>query len=147
MKRSLDEAARAAEEGEVPIGAAIGMNGEILASAHNRIEQTHDATAHAEIQVIKIASDKLKNWRLNETVLCATLEPCTMCLGAIKQARISTVVFGAGDSRYGAMGSVHDLSGDTRLGPSIQVIKGIMTEECSRLLKEFFARRRTSGNR
>ena len=145
MVKSLEEARLASTEGEVPIGAAIGLNREIIASAHNRIEQSHNATAHAEIQAITIASERLKNWRLNEAILCVTLEPCTMCLGAIKQARIPVVAFGAGDSRYGAMGSIHDLSGDTRLGPAIHVIRGIMAEECSKILKDFFARRRAGG--
>ena len=142
MDCALNEARKGFQEGEVPIGAVLSMNGQIISSAHNQIEQSNDATAHAEILVIREASKKLNNWRLTDAILCATLEPCTMCVGAIKLSRIPTVIFGAGDSRFGAMGSTRDLSGEDKVGPAINIIKGIKAEECSQLLKDFFALRR-----
>ena len=164
MEQALDEARQAKAEGEVPIGAVLAMpvverplveqerssnlpesifhqNGigfEVIARAHNRVERQRDATAHAEIEVLKKASSVLGKWRLGEAILCVTLEPCVMCVGAIRLARVGCVAFGASDSRMGGMGTVADFAMESRLGPAPEVVKGVREEECRSLLKEFF---------
>ena len=142
MSIALEEAQKAFDKGEVPIGAVVADRNGILSQAHNLIESKHDATAHAELLAIQAAAKKVSNWRLLDTVLCVTIEPCTMCLGAIRQSRIATVIYGARDARYGAMGSLYDLSQDERLGKPPQVIPGVKAEECAQLLKDFFKLRR-----
>ena len=145
MDLALAEAAIALHEGEVPVGAIVASADAILARDHNRIEQRRDATAHAELLAIQAASSAKKNWRLEDCVLCVTLEPCTMCTGAIKQSRIPVVVFGAQDPRLGACGSLYDLSQDPRNGPVPRVISGVQGEKCLALLKEFFRKIREGG--
>ena len=146
MNCAIEEAKLAFSEGEVPIGAAIGSwageAGTLIARDHNRIEQKHDPTAHAEMLVIRAAAEKAGNWRLSDTVLCVSLEPCLMCAGAIRLARIPLLVFGAADNRFGAFGSGLDLSEDASLGPLPEVRKGLRSEECAGLLKQFFKERR-----
>ena len=140
MRIALEQAQLAASIGEVPVGAVVARENKIISSAHNRMEADKDASAHAEILAIRAASKELANWRLEDCVLCVTLEPCTMCLGAIKQARIPTVVFGASDPRLGACGSLYDLSIDPRNGPVPRIISGFEQEKCSALLKDFFSK-------
>ena len=143
MDEALCEAALAAEAGDVPIGAVIAINNEIIARAHNQIELNHDATAHAEILAIQRASSALNDWRLNDAILCVTLEPCPMCAAAIRQARIQTVIFGALDPVRGGMGSLFDLSLDTRLGsPLPRVVSAVKENECKNLLQQFFKKKR-----
>lgn len=142
MRLALEEARLGANAGEVPVGAIVALHGEVIARAHNQTEQLRDATAHAEILALRQASRQLSRWRLEDVVLCATLEPCTMCAGAIRLARVPLVVFGAGDSRYGAFGSTVDLSLDTRPGPVPSLMKDVLAAECRSLLKDFFAERR-----
>ncbi|NLF24134.1 MAG: nucleoside deaminase [Deltaproteobacteria bacterium] len=145
MQAALEQARAAFELGEVPVGAAIGRDGRVIAVGHNEIESAHDATLHAEIVAIRRASVLQKDWRLNDTILCVTLEPCTMCAGAIRQARIPVVAFGATDPRFGAFGSIYDLSQDTRLGSPIRVIAGIQAQRCTELLTDFFKKNRSKA--
>ena len=135
----------AAESGdEVPVGAVlVSATGEVLASAHNLREAKNDPTSHAEIEVIRKAAADLADWRLENTTLFVTLEPCVMCAGAIVAARIPRVVFGAWDERVGAAGSVYDVLRDSRLGKPVEVIPGVLETECSALLKAFFEAKRS----
>ena len=129
---------------EVPVGAVlVSATGEVLASAHNLREAKNDPTSHAEIEVIRKAAADLADWRLENTTLFVTLEPCVMCAGAIVAARIPRVVFGAWDERVGAAGSVYDVLRDSRLGKPIEVIPGVLETECSALLKAFFEAKRS----
>ncbi len=140
MQEALRESAKALQMGEVPVGAVVAHQGQILARGHNLTETRHDAAAHAEMIVLNEASRKLNNWRLSDCILCVTLEPCTMCIGASRLARVGAIVFGASDSRLGAAGSLYDLSEDPRLGPLPRVIRGVLAEECENNLKTFFSR-------
>jgi len=142
MQAALTEAALAAKQGEVPVGAVISNGKDIIARAHNIVEANHDPAGHAEVLALREAAQKLGDWRLNNLILCVTLEPCTMCLGAIKQARISTIVFAAHDSERGACGSLYDLSLDSRVGPVPKVISGIREDESVALLQRFFKEKR-----
>lgn len=142
MTAALCEARAAEIIGEVPVGAVVYHNGEIIARAHNRVEADTDCCAHAEILAIKQASLVLDNWRLSQAVICVTLEPCSMCMGAIRLARIPLLIYGASDPRVGAAGSLYNLASDDRLGPAIELISGIKAEECAQLLKNFFRAKR-----
>ena len=138
MKKALDEARLAFEKGEVPIGAVIVKDGEVIASAHNLRETEHSATAHAELLAIQKACEVLGGWRLSGCELYVTLEPCPMCAGAIINSRIDRVVFGSKDEKAGACGSVMNLfAADFNHRPKLTV--GVLEEECSSILKEFFA--------
>ncbi len=139
---ALKEAEKAYAAGEVPVGAVVSRGEEVIATAHNLIETNHDATAHAEVLSIREASKVIGDWRLNECLLTVTLEPCTMCLGAIKQARIGSLVFLAYDPVRGACGSLYDLSSDSRLGPNPKVIYEFNAEPSLEILKKFFKERR-----
>ena len=136
MRKALEQAARAAEKGEIPVGAVIVKNGEILAATHNLCEELHDATAHAERLAISEAGERTGSWRLSDCTLYVTLEPCPMCAGAIIQARIENVYFGAYDPKSGCLGSVCDLSGV--LPHKIEYRGGVMQGECEEILKNFF---------
>jgi tRNA(adenine34) deaminase len=141
MQLALIEAAKAGDD--VPVGAIlINSNGEVIASGHNRKEALKDPTSHAEIEVIRAATQKLQDYRLTGCTLIVTLEPCAMCAGAIVAARIPRVVFGAWDPRVGAAGSIMDLLRDQRLGKPVEVIPGVLEQECAALLKEFFDKKR-----
>ncbi len=141
MHLALEEARLAGEE--VPVGAVlVSKEGQVLSSAHNQREFKSDPTSHAEIEVIRSASSGLNEWRLEGTTLFVTLEPCVMCAGAILAARIPRVVFGAWDGRVGAAGSVYDVLRDSRVGKPVEVVSGVLENECSELLKEFFASKR-----
>lgn len=142
MEQSLAEAAKAASVDEVPVGCVIAHQERIIGRGHNTTELSSHVFAHAEINAIREASQTLNNWRLSECIICITLEPCTMCLGAIRLARLPLLVFGAGDSKQGAVGSLYDLSQDERLGPALRVISGIKESDCQQLLKEFFSKKR-----
>ena len=138
MEIALDEAKIAALKDEVPVGAVIVKNGEVIASAHNLRETLNDPTAHAEILAIKKASSILKNWRLNECEMYVTLEPCPMCAGAIINSRIKDVYFGAMDPKAGACGSVVDLFSVEKFNHHPHVIRGLFQEKSSQMLKDFF---------
>jgi tRNA(adenine34) deaminase len=143
MSKALEQAQLAAEVGEVPVGAVFYHNGEIISAKHNLVETNHDASAHAEMLVIKEASNKLSDWRLNEGILCVTLEPCSMCSGAIRLSRVGTLVFGANDPSLGAVGSLFDICADPRLGPLPRGITGVKQDDCGKILKNFFSKLRS----
>lgn len=143
MGDALAEALLAAERGEVPVGAVIWHpTSGIIARASNRVEEFTDATAHAEMLAIRAASAAISNWRLGECALFVTLEPCTMCIGALRNARVGTIIYGASDPRAGAVGSLYDLALDQRLGQVPRVISNVRSAECAKLLTDFFVRRR-----
>jgi tRNA(adenine34) deaminase len=142
MAKALEAASQSGDE--VPVGALlVSANGEVLATAHNLREAKSDPTSHAEIEVIRQAAADLRDWRLENTTLFVTLEPCVMCAGAIVAARIPRVVFGAWDERVGAAGSIYDVLRDSRLGKPVEVIPGVLEAECSGLLKSFFEAKRS----
>jgi tRNA(adenine34) deaminase len=137
MQLALDQAKLAGDE--VPVGAVlVSKSGEVLATAHNLRESKSDPTSHAEIEVIRMASARVGDWRLEDTTLFVTLEPCVMCAGAIVAARIPRVVFGAWDERVGAAGSIYDILRDSRLGKPVEVIPGVAELEARAILRNFF---------
>ncbi|KUO19719.1 tRNA adenosine(34) deaminase TadA [Streptomyces dysideae] len=140
MRLALDEAAQARRGGDVPVGAVVlsGDGTTVLATAHNEREATGDPTAHAEILAIRRAAAKLGEWRLSDCTLVVTLEPCTMCAGALVQSRVDRVVYGARDEKAGATGSLWDVVRDRRLNHRPEVIEGVLAAECARILTEFF---------
>jgi tRNA(adenine34) deaminase len=141
MALALAEANRSGQD--VPVGAVlVDPDGNVVSCAHNEREATGDPTAHAEILAIQRAGKVSSKWRLEELTLVVTLEPCVMCAGAIVAARIPRIVFGAFDDRVGGAGSRYDLVRDSRLGSPVEVITGVMQEECSKALKDFFEKRR-----
>lgn len=142
MQLAIAQAQQAATLGEVPVGAVVVLNHEVIAAAHNQPIGQHDPSAHAEIQALRQAAAKLGNYRLVDCQLYVTLEPCAMCTGAIQHARISQLIFGAKDSKTGACGSVVDLMADARLNHHTQVIAGVMADECAAMLSDFFKQRR-----
>ncbi len=142
MGVALERAREAGAAGDVPIGAVIARDGEVLASAGNERERRKDPTAHAELLVIRAAAEALGGWRLPGTTLYVTLEPCSMCAGAIVLARIPAVVFGAADPKAGAAGSVLDVLGEPALNHRPEVGAGLRAAECGELLSSFFADRR-----
>ncbi|HEY4812640.1 MAG TPA: tRNA adenosine(34) deaminase TadA [Solirubrobacteraceae bacterium] len=142
MRLALREADRALEHEDVPIGAVLVRDGEVVAAAHNERELHQDPTAHAEIIALREAAQAMGTWRLLDTVLYVTLEPCAMCAGAIVLARVPRVVFGASDPKAGACGSVLDVLGETRLNHCPDVAGGLLAGECGGLLSAFFASRR-----
>ena len=141
MLLALEEAKKAAEKGEVPIGAVIARRGEVIATAHNGRETTFDATAHAETSAIRAACQKLQGWHLTDCTLYVTLEPCPMCAGAIINSRIDKVVFGAYDSREGSFGSLINLA-SYPYSSRPEIIGGVMEKECKEVLSEFFKKMR-----
>ena len=142
MRLALERASEAEAHGDVPIGAALARGEELLAAAGNERELRRDPTAHAEILAIRAAAEALRGWRLPDTTLYVTLEPCAMCAGAIVLARIPTDIFGAPDPKAGAAGSVLDVLAEPALNHRPRVIGGVMEEECAALLRDFFATRR-----
>ena len=139
MREALSEARAAYALGETPIGAIVVRDGEIIARAHNLREATHDATAHAELLAIRQANQRLGGWRLIGCTLYVTLEPCAMCAGAIVLARIPTLVYAASDPKAGACGSVLNLVLHDRLNHQVELIPGVLAEESSQLLRQFFS--------
>jgi len=147
MAVALEQARLAWAEGEVPVGAVVVKNGEIIATGYNRPIGGHDPTAHAEIVALRAAADKLGNYRLPGCELYVTLEPCIMCSGAMMHARLARVVYGALDPKTGACGSVVDLFAEDRLNHHTEVVGGVMAEEASAMLKAFFAERRAAARK
>ena len=141
MQRALKEAEKAYKENEVPVGAVIVLNNEIIGKGYNRVEALQDPTAHAEIIAISSAVNKVGNWRLNGAVLYSTIEPCLMCAGAIILSRIEKVVFGAMDKKFGAFGSVLDIT-RYKWNHKIKVVSGILKDESSALMERFFKEKR-----
>jgi tRNA(adenine34) deaminase len=144
MKLALEEAHKAAQEQEVPVGAVAVLDGELVAQEHNRSIQLHDPTGHAEILVLREAGQKLSNYRLKNLEIYVTLEPCAMCAGALLWARIQRLVFGARDEKAGAVFSKASLLSEGRFNHTVQVVEGILAQPSRELLQEFFAARRAS---
>jgi tRNA(adenine34) deaminase len=142
MQFAIEQARLAEAIDEVPVGAVLVQDNTIIVSAHNQPITNNDPTAHAEIQLLRAAGKKLNNYRLPNTTLYVTLEPCTMCLGAMIHARVSRVVFGAYDQKTGVCGSCQDLSTSECFNHSIEVEGGILADECKNLLQKFFKKRR-----
>jgi tRNA(adenine34) deaminase len=148
MRMALQAAQDARELGEVPVGAClINSNGEVLAIAGNRTITSNDPTAHAEVLALRESAAKIGNYRLTETVLYTTIEPCAMCAGALVNARIKRLVFGAHDERFGAVESVFQLCDSSYLNHRIEITKGVLADECKRLIQEFFKGRREKRER
>ena len=142
MSLALEQARKAEEEGEVPVGAVLVKDDLLIAKAHNQPISTNDPTAHAEIQLLRAAGKKLKNYRLTGTSLYVTLEPCAMCLGAIMHARVEHVVFGAYDPKTGVCGSSENLIDANCFNHKIDLVSGVLENESKQLLKNFFNSRR-----
>jgi tRNA(adenine34) deaminase len=141
MRRALAEARKAAEQGEVPVGAVVVKNGVVFASGYNRLILKNDPTAHAEIMALRKAARKLKNYRLLGTTLYVTIEPCAMCLGAAIQARIGRLVFGALDPKAGAVSSIIAFPME-KTNHRLQILGGILEDECGRIIRDFFKAKR-----
>ena len=144
MALAIKQAVKANNEGEVPVGAVLIKDGQLIAQAHNQPISTNDATAHAEIQLLRAAGRKQKNYRLIDTTIFVTLEPCAMCLGALMHARIARVVFGAYDYKTGVCGSRVDLSTESFFNHKMEISGGILEKDCKKLLQTFFKSRRKS---
>jgi tRNA(adenine34) deaminase len=147
MRMALDEAQQAYDEDEVPIGAVIVYGDRVIASAHNQREQLNDPTAHAEMIAITQAAEALRCWRLEGCTLYVTLEPCPMCAGAIVQARIPLVVYGAVDPKAGAVRTLYKILDDPRLNHRCQIVPDVLGVECGRILTQFFQQQRRLGKK
>jgi len=145
MRLALEQAAGAAALGEVPIGAVVVCDGVVVATGSNRREIDADPTAHAELMAVREAAAALGRWRLEGCTVYVTLEPCPMCAGALHAARVDRCVYGAVDPKAGALGTLYDIASDVRLNHRYEVTAGVLAEESSRLLKEFFAGLRARG--
>ena len=145
MQQALLLARRAQEQDEVPVGALVVLGEQVIGEGWNRPIASHDPTAHAEIIALRFAATTVQSYRLNDAVLYVTLEPCAMCIGAILNARIARVVFGAWDLRAGACGSVLDVPRETALNHRVDVFGGVCSEECGAILTTFFEARRARG--
>ena len=146
MELALQQAREAGLRGEVPVGAVLIAGEQLLAVAGNSPIQLFDPSAHAEILAIRRAAELLRNYRLPDTTLYVTLEPCIMCMGALIQARVSTLVYGAADPKTGAAKSLYTIGNDHRLNHNLTVTGGVLADECAALLKDFFRERRSCGS-
>jgi tRNA(adenine34) deaminase len=145
MELAIEEAEKAGQKDEVPVGAVlVSETGDILARAHNQTITRADPSAHAEILALRHAAKKVSNYRLVNTILYVTVEPCIMCMGAIVHARVSKLVYGSKDPKWGAAGSLYDFAKDARLNHRIEVVEGICSKRCGRLMQDFFRMRRKS---
>lgn len=143
MKLAIKEAKKAGQKDEVPVGAVlVSGSGDILSQSHNQVITFGDPTAHAEISALRKAAEKIQNYRLLNTTLYVTIEPCVMCMGAIVHARVARVVFGAKDLKWGAAGSLYNFAEDTRLNHRPQIIPGVCLDECRELMLNFFRSKR-----
>ncbi len=142
MRLALKEAGLAFSAGEVPVGAVLVAGGKVIASAHNLREQMNDPSAHAEVNALREGARLAGNWRLNNTTLYVTKEPCIMCAGAMVNARLGRLVYGCSDSKGGAAGSLYHILADERLNHRVRVTSGVLENECAELLKTFFRDRR-----
>jgi tRNA(adenine34) deaminase len=147
MKLALEEAEKAFREEEVPVGAVIVHEERVIASAHNQREQLHDPTAHAEMIAITQAAEWLQSWRLDGCTLYVTLEPCAMCAGAIIQARIPTLVYGAADPKAGAVDTLYRMLDDQRLNHRCRTVSGVLADRCGEILSRFFQDQRRLGKK
>jgi tRNA(adenine34) deaminase len=142
MRMALKEAGTAFHEGEVPVGAVLVKDGRVIAIAHNCRESLHDPTGHAEVLAIRHGAHECGSWRLSDATLYVTKEPCIMCAGAMVNARLGRLVFGCRDEKGGAVESLYTLLSDKRLNHQVQVVPGVLGEECAEILKRFFQERR-----
>ena len=142
MREALSEAQVAEMEGEVPIGAVVLMDGKIFGRGHNSSIRLHDPTAHAEIVALRQASRNAQNYRLPGSVLIVTIEPCIMCVGAMIQARVDEVIYGAADPKAGAIRSRFQIGEDAQLNHKVKAVSGILEDQCGAIIREFFASRR-----
>ncbi|HFI0271050.1 TPA: tRNA adenosine(34) deaminase TadA [Streptococcus suis] len=142
MRQALEEARKSLEKDEIPIGCVIVKKGQIIGRGHNAREELNQAIMHAEVMAIQEANRVEGNWRLLETTLFVTIEPCVMCSGAIGLARIPRVIYGATNQKFGAAGSLYDILADVRLNHRVEVGKGILEEECAQMMQDFFRQRR-----
>ncbi|MDP2364693.1 MAG: tRNA adenosine(34) deaminase TadA [Ignavibacteria bacterium] len=147
MYAALQEAERAFEDDEVPVGAVVVHKNKIIGRGYNQIEKLKDATAHAEMIALTSASNHLGNWRLNECAIYVTLEPCIMCTGALLSSRISELYFGANDIKFGACGSIYNLAEESKVNHTIKVYGGILAKESEDLLKSFFNKKRIANKK
>jgi tRNA(adenine34) deaminase len=147
MKVAIDQAKIAEENGDVPIGAVIVHNDTIIAKAYNQREQLKDPTAHAEIIALTQAAAYLESWRLNGCTIYVTLEPCPMCAGALVLARIDRLVYGCDDPKTGACGTLYNIVQDSQLNHRLEVTSGVLANECSQVLQEFFEKRRDEDSK
>jgi tRNA(adenine34) deaminase len=147
MREAIALAAQGAGLDDVPVGAVIVRDGEIIAAEHNRRIIDADPTAHAEMLAIRSAARNIKDWRLGGCTLFVTLEPCCMCAGAIVLARLDRVVYGAADPKAGAIDTLYRIGRDERLNHTVEVVPGVLADECGRLLSDFFRRRRDLGKK
>ncbi len=139
MALALEEAARATAHGDVPVGAVVLVDGEVVAASHNERERRGDPTAHAELLALRAAAEHLGSWRLDRATLVVTLEPCPMCAGALVAGRVGRLVYGAADPKAGACGSLYNLCVDPRLNHELPVTGGVLAAECAAQLRAFFA--------
>jgi tRNA(adenine34) deaminase len=146
MELALAEARKAYDLGEIPIGAVLVVDGTVIASAHNMRETWHDATAHAEMIVIREACRQLERWRLTGATLYVTIEPCPMCAGALVMSRIDRLVYGSSDYKAGGVESVFNIVQNKALNHSMEVTAGVMADECAGIMREFFRMRRKRGD-
>jgi tRNA(adenine34) deaminase len=142
MKEALREAQKAYKKGEVPVGAVAVYKNQIIGRGHNQTEQLQDPTAHAEILAITAAANALSSWRLNDVQMFTTVEPCTMCAGALVLARVKRIIFGARDEKFGGCGSIFNIVSETRLNHQIEITSGVMEAEAASLMKSFFRNKR-----
>jgi tRNA(adenine34) deaminase len=147
MYVALQEAERAFEDDEVPVGAVVVHKNKIIGRGYNQIEKLKDATAHAEMIAITSASNHLKSWRLNECAVYVTLEPCIMCTGALLSSRINELYFATSDPKFGACGSIHNLAEESKTNHKIKVYSGLLAKESEDLLKTFFKKKRNVNRR
>ncbi len=147
MRAALREAHASLARDEVPVGCVIVHDGLVIGRGHNQVESLQDATAHAEILAIGAASNALGSWRLHECTLYVTLEPCSMCAGAIVLSRVGRLVYGATDPKAGGCGSVTDVTGERRLNHRVEITRGVLEDECGELLREFFRKKRKAALR
>jgi tRNA(adenine34) deaminase len=146
MRIALTEARTASQHGDIPIGAVVlDASGDVVGAGHNRREADADPLAHAEVLALKAAAESLGTWRLDDCTLVVTVEPCTMCAGAVVQSRVGRLVFGAWNDEMGAVGTLWDVVRDRRLHHRPEVVSGVLADECSLLVQQFFAEHRDSG--
>jgi tRNA(adenine34) deaminase len=142
MRLALEEAEAAFDADEVPVGAIVVQDDTVIARTHNRRESSNDPTGHAELLALRFASQKLQRWRLSDSTLYVTKEPCIMCAGAMVNARLGRLVYGCRDEKGGAVDSLYKLLSDHRLNHQVEVVSGVLGDECAEILKKFFQERR-----
>ncbi len=147
MRAALEQARLAEEAGEVPIGCVVAMDGEIIASAHNRRILDSDPTAHAEVLAVRAAAGVIGDWRLDKCELAVTLEPCCMCAGAIVLARVGRLIYGATDPKAGGVETLYEICSDSRLNHSPEIVAGVLADDCGEILTNFFRQRRAEGKK